>query len=104
MTGTRKVGYESMRSEFLELFKVVCVKSRTQPRGLAQQLGDMPLVFGRIVFGGGFEVARQLCAVVERPELFKDYLFAFSDFEGGTQGIGDVGIECLVDFVIFLFH
>lgn len=63
----------------------------------------MPLMFGRIGFRGGFEVACQLCAVVKWPEFFKDNPFAFSYFEGSAQGIGDVGIERLIDFVILFF-
>ena len=65
---------------------------------------DMPLVFGRVVPVGGLEVACQLCAVVERPELLEDDPFAFPDFEGGAKGTGDIGVECLIDFVILLFH
>ena len=63
----------------------------------------MPLVFGRVVPVGGLEVACQLCAVVEWPELLEDDPFAFPDFEGGAKGAGDIGVECLIDFVILLF-
>lgn len=59
---------------------------------------------GRIVFGGGLEVARQLCAVVERPELPEDYPFPFPNFEGCAHRVGDIGIKRPVDFVILLFH
>lgn len=95
--------YRRCRSDLLELFEVVGVELRTKAGRLAQQLGDMPLVFGRVVPVGGLEVACQLCAVVERPELLEDDPFAFPDFEGCAKGTGDIGIERLVDFVILLF-
>ena len=96
--------YRKWRSDLLELFEVVGVELRTKAGRLAQQFGDMPLVFGRVVPVGGLEVACQLCAIVERPELLEDDPFAFPDFEGGAKGTGDIGIERLVDFVILLFH
>lgn len=51
VTGTWETGAcNECRSGFLEVFKVVCVEFRTQARGLAEKLGDMPLMFGGVVF------------------------------------------------------
>lgn len=79
--------YRRWRSDLLELFEVVGVELRTKAGRLAQQLGDMPLVFGRVVPVGGLEGCLPAVPRCERPELLEDDPFAFPDFRAAQRAL-----------------
>lgn len=83
-----------------EILEVVCVESRTDARCLAEHSGNLFLALCRCVLGLLLVPADSLCAVVDRPQFLEYLPLALTYVQSGAYGIGNIGIQRLVDFSV----